>query len=55
MRAALGRFAGLRGAAFVAAGLGWALGLKLAPLLALPGMAQFLLALASVKTKPVSR
>ena len=51
MRAALGRYAGLRGAAFVAAGLGWALGLKLAPLLALPGMAQFLLALASVKAK----
>jgi hypothetical protein len=55
MRASLGRYAGLRGAAFVAAGLGWALGLQLAPLLALPGMAQFLLALMSVKAKPMSR
>jgi hypothetical protein len=39
----------------VAAGLGWALGWKFAPLLALPGMAQFLLALASVEAKRVSR
>lgn len=55
MRTSLGRYAGLRGAAFAAAGLGWALGWKFAPLLALPGMAQFLLALASVKAQPVSR
>ncbi len=42
MRASLSRYAGLRGASFVAAGLGWALGWKFAALLALPAMAQFL-------------
>lgn len=42
IRAALGRYAGLRGAAFVAAGLGWSLGWKAAGLLALPALAQFL-------------
>ncbi|MDD5297396.1 MAG: hypothetical protein PHU46_10835 [Rhodocyclaceae bacterium] len=42
LRAALGRFAGLRGASFVLAGLGWSLGWKAAALLVLPGMVQFL-------------
>jgi hypothetical protein len=55
LRTSLGRHAGLRGAAFVAAGLGWAFGWKLAPVLALPGLVQFLLALASIRAKPPSR